>query len=149
MTTTNPSGGPETVIAIYRVQKAREDDFMALLREHHPTLLSLELATPDAPVVYRGQERDGGPIVFEIFTWVDQAEYVQLRSEFYDEDGWLASTLTFSDLRDFDGRILPGMMEMVPADKEGHRTVIRTLSTKFEVDLAEQFFRTSTLRNIR
>ena len=71
MTTTNPSGGPETVIAIYRVQAEREDEFMALLKEHHPTLLSLELATADAPIVYRGAEHGGGPIVFEIFTWVD------------------------------------------------------------------------------
>ena len=92
---------------------------------------------------------DANVVWAEIRTWIDKEEYVQLRSEFYDEDGWLASTLTFSDLRDFDGRILPGTMEMIPSDKEGHRTVIRTISTEFDVDLETRFFQTSTLRTIR
>ena len=64
-------GGPETVIAIYRVQKGREDDFLALLRRHHPTLRKVGLVTDDPPIVYQGAEQDGGPIWFEIFTWKD------------------------------------------------------------------------------
>ncbi len=65
-------GVPETVIAIYRVQEARMDDFLGLLARHHPTLVRLGLATEDPPVVYRGKEQahqGGQPIVFEIFAW--------------------------------------------------------------------------------
>lgn len=62
---------PETVIATYRVQPARLDAFLGLVREHYPTLRRLGLVTDDPPVVYRGEERGGGPIVFEIFTWKD------------------------------------------------------------------------------
>lgn len=62
--------GPETVIAIYRVRADREKEFMALVRRHYPTLSRLGLVTADKPVVYRGEE-DGGPILFEIFTWKD------------------------------------------------------------------------------
>ena len=62
---------PETVIAIYRVQPAEETAFFEVLRRHHPTLRSLGLVTETEPIVYRGQEQDGGPIVFEIFTWID------------------------------------------------------------------------------
>lgn len=62
---------PETVIAIYRVQATSEDAFFGLLREHHPVLLKLGLVTDEPPVVYRGEEEGGGPIVFEIFTWID------------------------------------------------------------------------------
>ena len=65
------SSEPETVIATYRVQKDRLDDFMELIRRHHPTLVRLGLATDDEPIVYLGEEQGGGPIVFEIFTWVD------------------------------------------------------------------------------
>ena len=60
---------PETVVAIYRVRESELDAFMQLLTEHWPTLRRLELATDDPPTVYRGKEDDGGPIVFEIFTW--------------------------------------------------------------------------------
>ena len=60
---------PETVVAIYRVRESELDPFMQLLTEHWPTLRRLDLATDEPPTVYRGKEDDGGPIVFEIFTW--------------------------------------------------------------------------------
>ena len=64
----------ETVIAIYRVQAAREDEFMGLLRKHYPILKKLGLVTNDPPVVYRGTEKGTDePILFEIFHWIDAA----------------------------------------------------------------------------
>jgi len=60
-----------TVIATYRVRAGREKEFMALVRKHHPVLRRLGLATDDEPIVYRGEEEGGGPIVFEIFSWKD------------------------------------------------------------------------------
>ncbi len=59
-----------TVIATYRVRGDALGAFLALLREHHPTLVRLGLATPEPAVVYRGDE-GGAPVVYEIFTWVD------------------------------------------------------------------------------
>lgn len=63
---------PETVVAIYRVQAGREEEFTKLLEKHHPTLRRAGLVTETKPVVYRGLEkRMTEPIFFEIFTWVD------------------------------------------------------------------------------
>ncbi|MEQ8765236.1 MAG: hypothetical protein RL885_14980 [Planctomycetota bacterium] len=62
---------PETVIAIYRVQADREAEFFQVLAKHHPTLRAVDLVTEEPPIVYRGTEGDGAPIVFEIFTWKD------------------------------------------------------------------------------
>lgn len=64
--------GPHTVFATYRVQAAREEAFFELLREHYPTLKRLGLVTDEIPIIYRGTEGDGRPIVFEIFTWTDE-----------------------------------------------------------------------------
>ena len=65
-----PESTPQTVIAIYRVRADKEDEFLALMRKHHPTLHRLGLVTDEQPIVYRGAEKSGGaPIVFEIFTW--------------------------------------------------------------------------------
>ncbi len=62
---------PETVIAIYRVRADQEAAFFAILAKHHPALHGVGLVTDEPPVVYRGEEKDGQPIVFEIFTWKD------------------------------------------------------------------------------
>ena len=65
-------GKPATVIAIYRVQAEREQEFLALLRKHHPTLQQLGLVTDEPPVIYRGTEKGKDePILFEIFSWKD------------------------------------------------------------------------------
>lgn len=67
---TSPNASLTTVVATYRVQSDLLDDFMALLDEHHPALADAGLVAEDSsPIVYRGAERGGGPIVFEIFTW--------------------------------------------------------------------------------
>lgn len=58
-----------TVIAVYRVRPDRREEFLALLSKHYPVLKRLGLVTDDEPIVYSGAEHDGGPIVFEIFTW--------------------------------------------------------------------------------
>jgi len=63
--------GPNTVIAIYRVRRERRQDFLALLARHPPRLRELGLVTDEPPVVYVGEEEEGGPVVFEIFTWKD------------------------------------------------------------------------------
>jgi hypothetical protein len=68
---TMSSSPPETVIAIYRVRAEKEQEFFALLRQHYPVLTRLGLVTDEKPIVYRGTERGGGPIVFEVFTWKD------------------------------------------------------------------------------
>lgn len=66
------SASPLTqVVATYRVRLDRKQDFLDLLGKHHPTLLELGLVTKEPPIVYSGEEHGGGPIVFEIFTWVD------------------------------------------------------------------------------
>ena len=58
-----------TVVATYRVLPGKQDEFLALLREHHPLLDRLGLVTKARPRVYVGEEEGGGPIVFEIFNW--------------------------------------------------------------------------------
>ncbi|HEV3167878.1 MAG TPA: hypothetical protein VGZ22_28005 [Isosphaeraceae bacterium] len=61
-----------TVICTFRVKSGGEGEFIELLRRHWPKLHSLGLATADKPVHYQGHEKSGGPIFFEIFSWVSE-----------------------------------------------------------------------------
>lgn len=62
-----------TVVATYRVRPGALEEFLRLLREHHPLLTRLGLVTQAEPRIYVGEEEGGAPIVFEIFTWKDAA----------------------------------------------------------------------------
>ena len=64
---------PNKVICQYRVIPGNEIAFENLLRKHWPTLHGLGLVTDEQPQHFKGEERDGKPIYFEIFDWLDGA----------------------------------------------------------------------------
>ena len=77
---------------------------------------------------------------------VQQDNYMPLWTRFYDEDGDLSRTMTYSDFAELGGRLVPAVMEMQPADKPGERTAITYQELEFDVDIEQSFF---SLRNLQ
>ena len=77
---------------------------------------------------------------------VQQDNYMPLWTRFYDEDGDLSRTMTYSDFSELGGRLVPAVMEMQPADKPGERTAITYQELEFDVDIEQAFF---SLRNLQ
>ncbi len=92
---------------------------------------------PDAPVVWG-----------RIITWISQDEYLQLRTEFYDEDDYLVNTMYGKEVKTLGGKLLPSILEMVPADEEGHKTIVEYQSLDFGVDLKTSFFSVQNMKRI-
>jgi outer membrane lipoprotein-sorting protein len=81
--------------------------------------------------------------------WVDKKEFIALRAELYDEDGYLVRSENASDLKVLDGRLLPTLIELVPADAEGQKTILRIVEMKFNMNLEESFFSQQNMKTIR
>jgi len=81
--------------------------------------------------------------------WVDKKEFIVLKAELYDEDGYLVRTERGTDLKTMDGRFIPTTIELVPADEEGRKTVLKILEVKFNVKLEESFFSQQNMKTIR
>jgi outer membrane lipoprotein-sorting protein len=81
--------------------------------------------------------------------WVDKKEFIVLKAELYDEDGYLVRTETGTDLRTSDGRFIPTTIELVPADEEGRKTVLKIMEMKFNIKLDESFFSQQNMKTIR
>jgi len=77
---------------------------------------------------------------------VRQADYMPLWTRFYAEDGELARTMRYSEFTNFGGRTVPGVMEMVPADKPSETTKIIYEQLVFDIDIDQSFF---SLRNLQ
>ena len=90
---------------------------------------------PDAPVVW-------GKVVLT----VEQESRLPLEQRYYDEDGGLARTMTFGDVKTMDGRTIPTSMTMRPTDKPDEYTKIVYKEIDFDVKLDESFF---TLQNLK
>jgi len=81
--------------------------------------------------------------------WVDKKEYIVLKTELYDEDGYLVRTERGMELKSFEGRILPSLIELVPEENEGNKTLLRINEMKFNIDIAESFFSQQNMKSIR
>lgn len=93
---------------------------------------------PDAPVVWG-----------KVLMWISKDEFYWLRSEFYDEDNILVNTETLSDIKKMDDRTMPTRMEMIPADEEGHKTIMIYDKIDFDVKIDESFFSQQNMKRIR
>ena len=80
---------------------------------------------------------------------ISQKEYLQLRTEFYDENGDLVKTLEGFNIKDLGGRRLPSKMVMTPVDEEGKKTILEYQSLNFEPDIPDGFFTTQNMKRLR
>ncbi len=93
---------------------------------------------PDAAVVW-------GKVVL----WIDVQDFVQMKAEFYDEDGWLVNTMITTKVGEMGGRVIPIVMEMIPADKPGHKTMLEQLHIEFDKPIPDSFFSIQNMKRLR
>ena len=96
------------------------------------------IPNPEAAVVW------GKVIIF-----IDKADYLQLRVEYYDEDGYLINLMNFYDIKEMGGRTIPSRMEMIPADSPDKKTVMIYNSIEFDIDIEENYFTTQSMKRVR
>ncbi len=90
---------------------------------------------PEAPVVWGRIEHQ-----------VRQGDVMPTWARYYDEDGNLSRTMTFSEFKTMGGRLVPSVMTVVPEDKPDEQTTVTYLDLAFDVGLDESFF---SLRNLK
>jgi len=90
---------------------------------------------PDLPIIW-------GNIVIA----ARRSDHLPVWQKYYDEKDRLMRVMTYSEIRTFDGRTMPSVMEMVPQNKEGHKTVIRYTALQFDLTIEPELF---SLRHLR
>jgi hypothetical protein len=90
--------------------------------------------------------REDLPVVWShIVTAVREKDHIPVWQRYYDEKDSLMRVLKYGDVKTFDGRTIPSTIELIPQNKEGHKTVIRYLKLQFNLKLGEEVF---SLRNL-
>ncbi len=91
---------------------------------------------PEAPVVWSRLELE-----------VRKSDRMPLESRYFDDRGELARTMTFSDFRTMDGRLVPTELSMRPEDSPGEHTTLLYEDLEFETDLSASYFSLQRLRD--
>lgn len=81
--------------------------------------------------------------------WIDQKDYLFLRSELYDEDGYLVRTELGSDIRSMDGRLIPTRIELIPEEEEGQKTILQVKEIRFNEAIKDSFFSQQNMKRVR
>ncbi len=95
-------------------------------------------AKPDAAIIWGKQIR-----------WIDKKDFLVLKAELYDEDGYLARTETASDIRIMDGRMVTSRIELIPEEDPGNKTILEIRDIKFNIPLGESFFSQQNMKRVR
>jgi len=93
---------------------------------------------PDAPVVWG-----------KVISYISKEEYLQIKTEFYDEDGELVNTMEGTDIKELGGRKLPSKLIMTPADEPGNRTIMKYVQLEFDTKKPEGFYTTQNMKRLR
>lgn len=109
------------------------------------------LTVPDTDPVLLYLEcrpKEGRPIVWDrVVVALRREDYLPVWQEHFDERGRMMRRLSFSVIRTLGGRTLPTVLEMVPAGKQGYKTVIRYRKFEFDRDVRDETFSIRHLRS--
>ncbi len=74
---------------------------------------------------------------------------IPVQAGYYDRKDRLARKIFWSDVKDFDGHVIPSKMTLIPQDKEGEKTEMIYSDIDFDVEVSENMFSLSQLEKMR
>ncbi len=107
------------------------------IRDHYSFIIDME-PKPQAPVVWD-----------HVKTYISKKDTLQLRAEYYGEEGELTNTLIMTEIKEMDDRRIPTHYEMVPSDEKGQRTILEYEAMEFDVPIEESFFSLQNMKRMR
>ena len=85
----------------------------------------------------------------KVIMWISKKEFYELKIEYFDEDMKLVNTQTAGNIKRFGDRTLPAHMEMIPADKPGHKTILDIEQMEYDTDIPDSFFSQQNMKKVR
>ncbi len=116
---------------------------------HHSIIADSVIETRSCWKIQLIPKPDAAVVWGKIYTWIDKTEFIELRTEMYDEDGYLINEVLFKEIKPLGGRTLPSVMEYIPVDKEGNKTVITYHEVSYDAKVETDFFSIQTMKRVR
>jgi outer membrane lipoprotein-sorting protein len=92
---------------------------------------------------------EAGVVWGKVMMWISKKGYLELRTEYYDEDGTLVKYMTGTKVKTLGDRVLPSYWEMVPVDKPHEKTILEYTSMEFNVGITPSFFSEQNMKRVR
>ena len=76
-------------------------------------------------------------------------DFVEIKTEFYDEDQTLVDTFNGYDIQTFGNRKLASRLEIVPADKPNRKTEMAIEKFDFDIAVEDSFFSQQNMQKVK
>lgn len=94
--------------------------------------------------------KEGTAVVWgKIVNYIDENDYLQLKTLFYDEDDELINIMTAAKVEKMDDRMITSKIEMSPADSPDQKTVIEYKTIDFNISIQDSFFSVQNMKSLR
>ncbi len=90
-----------------------------------------------------------GVVWGKVICFISKKDLLELRLEFFDEDGYLVNIMNATDIKTLGGRTLPAKLEMIPQDKPGQKTIMIYQNLLFDKPVDESFFTIQNMQRIK
>jgi len=84
----------------------------------------------------------------KVLIWIDQKDFMQLKTEQYDEDEYLVNTMLATNIKMMGGKLLPSKMTLIPEEKKGQKTVLEYINMNFDINIEDNFFSIQNMKKI-
>jgi outer membrane lipoprotein-sorting protein len=85
----------------------------------------------------------------KVIKWISKTDYLQLKTEYFDEDGYKVKSEIGKNVKQIGGRLLPTLIEIVPEDEPGKKTIVEIINIEFDVKIEDSFFSQQNMQKIR
>ncbi len=122
----------------------------SMVNDYHQELKGSEtIDGRDCYIIELVPKEDALVIWGRIVFWVDKEDYLQLKTEFYDEDDYLINTMLGKNIQEMGGKTLATRMEVIPEEEEGQKTIIEYKNIEFDTEIKDSFFSQQNMKRIR
>jgi outer membrane lipoprotein-sorting protein len=92
---------------------------------------------------------EAGVVWGKIITWISKEKFLQVKADYYDEDGYLVKTFTGIEEKNLGGRNILTHWEMIPQDKPKNKTMMDYSEIKFNYNVDVSFFSEQNMKRVR
>ncbi len=85
----------------------------------------------------------------KIYKWITKDGYLQLKSEFYDEENYLVKTETGTKIKLMHDREIPTYIEIMPEDEPDNRTILIIDKIEFDIKIPDNYFSQQYMKRVR
>ena len=108
----------------------------------------VELDNPEKSTIYlKCVPKQGVPVVWgHIILAVREKDHLPVWEKYYDEKGKLMREMFFRDIKKFGKHEIPSVLELIPTNKKGRKTIVRYVKFEFDIKLNPSVFSSRNLR---